>query len=654
MSTFDRVIKGPMANLEDSARILVGIDGVDLLSTVDRRRLFESFSDQPGACLLVAAREVGDVAARMNLPDRDPENVAVYLTSIVRDSPAAESINRACNGDWLLARILAGLWSAGRYDSDEIRSATNLSYVFDQAIAAALDSAPNSPVENVLAILATAPVGALMPLELLINACADYSGSARSVVTIRDALVALGELVARDAPGTPNEHTGPAHDLIAAFFAERHNANDLAAAHLSVALAIQQMREGNIPSAVDFYAKRHLSDHLLLAGRPEDAVDALVPYGTPADNLDMWESWLGRLADLGPDHPAVLVVRGNIAVWLGESGQPREALNSFTALLPDMTRVFGADHPNTLASRGNIALWTARSGDVRKALDEFAELLSTQNLVLGPEHPDSLATRGNIAAWTGNLGYFAEAVEKATELLPDLIRLLGPDHVSTFNDRSTIALWTGRLGNISQALAEYKSLLIDQERTLGANHQDVLGTRTNIAMLTAESGDLPDAIRQSRTLLHDQNLVLGADHPYTLATRGNLIKWSAQSEGPEKALRQLGVLLRDYDRVVGPDHPDTLVVRGDAARYTADSGYLHEALEQWTRLLLDRERSLGVDHRDTLATRNNIAVATWRSGNKKAAIALATALLRDQERALGSNHSDTEMTRRNLAEWSIS
>lgn len=650
-SIFERVITGPMANVADSARILVGVDGIDLLSTVERRRLFESFSGQPGACLVVAGREVSDATALVSLPDRDPDNVAVLLSKIMGPSRTAESIGRACDGDWLLARILAGLWRAGSYDDNEKIPASNLDDIFNRAVAAAWDSAPNAPLEEVLAILATAPVGALMPLELLVNACASYDSAAGSVLSVRDSLVAFGELVARDAPGTPDEHAGPAHDRIAAFFAGRHDPNDLADAHLRVARTIQRMRDGNLSPATDYYARRHLSDHLLLAGRPEDALNALIPCGTPADTLDMWKSWLNRLDYLGPDHPAVLAVRGNIATWMGEAGRPREALESLISLLPDMVRVFGVDHQNTLATRGNIALWTARSGDIRKALEELTKLLPSQKRILGPRHPDTLATRGNIAAWTGDLGDYAGAVEKAKELLPDLISTLGPDHTSTLNDRSTIALWTGRSGNTSDALSEYTSLLNDQKRILGADHQDVLATRTNIAMLTAESGDLQDAIRQSRILLRDQKRVFGPNHPYILATRGNLIKWNAQSERPEKTLGELIPLLQDHERIVGSDHPYTLTVRGDIARYTADSGHLPEALEQWTKLLHDRERVLGVDHRDTLATRNNITVATWRSGDKERAIALATALLDDQVRALGPSDADTERTRKNIAEW---
>jgi hypothetical protein len=648
---FDRVISGPMANLMNSARILVGVDSVDLLSTLERRRLFESFPRRPGAALIVAGREVPDAPAQINLPDRDAENVHIFLDIIVDDNDARAHISRASDGDWLLARILAGLWRAGRYRYDGELPSNNLDEVFNWAFAVAIEGAPNAPTEGVLAILATAQVGPSMPFELLVNAVANYSGVATTAVNVRDSLVALGELVARNAPGTEHEHTGPAHDLIARFFVNRRDQNDVSNANLCVAQTIIKMRENHVTPAVEAYSRRHLSEHLLSAGQPEDALNALVSLETPADTLSMWKAWLERLTYLGPDHPAVLAVRGNIATWQGESGRPREALEGLTALLPDIVRVLGPDHQNTLATRGNIALWAARSGDIRKGLREFSELLADQERLLGTEHPDSLATRGNIAAWTGDLGDYARAVEKATELHPTLTRILGPDHASTLNNRATIALWTGRVGNISQALANYGDLRRDQERILGVDHPDVLATRTNIAMLTAESGDVTGAVEQSITLLHDQKRVFGLDHPYTLAVRGNLIKWTAQSKRPEETLEELTVLLHDHERIVGRHHPYTLTVRGDIARYTAEAGYLPEALEQWKALLRDREPILGANHRDTLATRNNIAVATSQCGNKKAAIDMATDLLRDQEQALGPNHPDTKMTRRNIAKW---
>ena len=67
--------------------------------------------------------------------------------------------------------------------------------------------------------------------------------------------------------------------------------------------------------------------------------------------------------DFGPDHPHILIIRGNIAFWTGQAGNPAEALRLSRELLPDRERVLGRHHPDTLATRGNIASWTGESGD---------------------------------------------------------------------------------------------------------------------------------------------------------------------------------------------------------------------------------------------------------------------------------------------------
>ena len=58
--------------------------------------------------------------------------------------------------------------------------------------------------------------------------------------------------------------------------------------------------------------------------------------------------------DLGPDHPDTLTTRGNLAHWLGETGQPAQAVAQYRDLLTDFLRVLGPDHPHTLTTRGNL------------------------------------------------------------------------------------------------------------------------------------------------------------------------------------------------------------------------------------------------------------------------------------------------------------
>jgi hypothetical protein len=55
------------------------------------------------------------------------------------------------------------------------------------------------------------------------------------------------------------------------------------------------------------------------------------------------------------------ITRGNLAGWLGESGQVQEGITQFRQLLDDQTRVLGPDHPDTLITRGNLAYWTGES-----------------------------------------------------------------------------------------------------------------------------------------------------------------------------------------------------------------------------------------------------------------------------------------------------
>jgi Tetratricopeptide repeat len=64
-------------------------------------------------------------------------------------------------------------------------------------------------------------------------------------------------------------------------------------------------------------------------------------------------------------------------------------------------RVSGPEHPATLTARANLARWTGQAGDAAAARDQYATLLPAVERVSGPEHPDTLAARANLAHWTG-------------------------------------------------------------------------------------------------------------------------------------------------------------------------------------------------------------------------------------------------------------
>jgi tetratricopeptide (TPR) repeat protein len=100
-------------------------------------------------------------------------------------------------------------------------------------------------------------------------------------------------------------------------------------------------------------------------------------------------------ARLGPDHenaelPRLLNTAGN---FLQDSGDAAGALPLYRRALESSERLLGPEHPATLTTRNNIAFCTAERGDARTALRLFEALLPDQERVLGSDHPNTLTIR---------------------------------------------------------------------------------------------------------------------------------------------------------------------------------------------------------------------------------------------------------------------
>jgi hypothetical protein len=148
---------------------------------------------------------------------------------------------------------------------------------------------------------------------------------------------------------------------------------------------------------------------------------------------------------LGPDHPDTLAARGNLARWVGEAGQPSQAIAQLRDLLDDCLRVLGPDHPRTLTTRHQLAFWLGEAGQPSQAAAQFRDLLDDLLRVLGLDHPDTLAARSNLARWLGEAGQPSQAAAQIRDLLDDRLRVLGPDHPHTLSTRANLAYWRDRL-----------------------------------------------------------------------------------------------------------------------------------------------------------------------------------------------------------------
>jgi len=575
-SQFDRVVTSPLAHLEPGQPVLiVGVDAVDQLDTIQRRRLLDAFTNLHDAALIVTGRRVNDLpaASQVHLPDQDRQGVGQLVRALVKDPAARDQIASLSEGEWLRARLLSGLHRAGYFAGATTHPSPDLTPVFEKAVSAAAAAAPQAPVEDVARLLAVAPVGTWMPLQVLVAALRPGARDDQTLtVRIRDAVVALGELLARADPASPDERVGPAHDLIADFLRGHFGADAVTDAHSAIVRALADLKQAGPSKSVAAYARDRLSEHLWAVGRPDAALSALPELPTPADNLTLWQSWHERLLQLlGPEHSLTLAARGNLASLTGEAGDAAGAREMSAALLPVDERVLGPEHLLTLGARVNLARWTGEAGDAAKARDQFAVLVRALERVLGPEHLLALGARSNLARWTGAAGDPAAARDLYAALLPLDGRVLGAEHPDTLTDRGNLASLTGQAGDPAGARDMLAALVPALGRVLGPEHPRTLAARHELASLTGQAGHPAAARDQFAALVPALERVLGPEHPRTLGARHELARWTGQAGHPAAARDQFAALVPIQEQVLGPEHPDTLGARNRLIYWTKEA-----------------------------------------------------------------------------------
>jgi phage tail protein X len=618
LDTLQIDVLGPLSRLTGAGVVRIVIDGLDQVpadSAEGIRSALTALAAMSHIRLIVTARpDTSQPTALTRLPIDIVEDE--YLLSYLKGRRVPEALCQAitgrARGNWLVAKLLADRALASA-DLDATRLPARLSEIYAQSLRGAGANTTErwrGEFRPILGVLAAAGVGPVVPLKLLCAAGGRLGGPDRPF-RVRDRLVDLRGLIARDRPGTDDEHVGLFHQTFVDYLLDPDNDTfgvDPQGPHRALAEAIDELAPAEFHNPNDpiyRYALTKEADHLWAIGEfgrwvnIPDQRDSEIP----AENLRRWLSWSPRIQRaLGPDHSISLGARAKIAHWTGAAGDARGALRLYRELLLEVTRVLGPDHPNTLSTRHNIAFSTGELGDGREALRLSRELLPEETRVLGPDHPDTLTTRGNIAAWTAEVGDVREGLRLLQELLPEETRVLGPDHPDTLRTRGNIAHWTGQVGDVREGLRLFQELLPDQTRVLGPDHPNTLATRNNIATWTGEVGDAREGLRLLQELLPDRARVLGPDHPDTLTTRVNIATWTGKVGDAREGLRLSREVLPDQTRVLGPDHPNTLLTRQNIAAWTGELGDGREALRLLRELLPDQTRVLGPDHPDTQRT----------------------------------------------------
>jgi hypothetical protein len=457
---WERELLGPLGLLAGRRSVRLAVDGLDQLNAEAAPAVhaaLDRLCSDPHlghVKLVVTARPDGLLPRGgevLQLERVDEEHLERYLRRRGVPEAVVPAIGQRAEGNWLVARLLADLAVEGDLPAGQLPE--NLQAAYRQELRRAGSQDPDRwtrEVRPVLAVLAAAGVGPVLPLALLCAASGRLGGPGE-IARVRDVLAQLRGLVVRGGPGTPEEHVGVFHTTFAEYLRTDPEAGiDEPAAHAALADAIDQLApsQAHDPSnPLHRYAASAEAEHLWAAGRRAQVIGVLRARVShiPAENLARWTAWCARLQDaLGPDHADTLAARHDVAYWTQATGNPGEALRLLREVLTDEERVLGPDHRGTLATRNNVGHLTGETGHIDEALRLLREVLADKARVLGADDPSTLGTRHQVAYWTGQTGDAREALRLYREVLDARERVLGPDHPDTLATRREVTYWTGR------------------------------------------------------------------------------------------------------------------------------------------------------------------------------------------------------------------
>lgn len=79
------------------------------------------------------------------------------------------------------------------------------------------------------------------------------------------------------------------------------------------------------------------------------------------------------------------------------------AIQQFSALVDDATRLLDADHELALDSRSKLAYWVAVGGNLARAVQLLTALVAQRTRVLGADHPDTVEDRRALERYSSQL-----------------------------------------------------------------------------------------------------------------------------------------------------------------------------------------------------------------------------------------------------------
>jgi tetratricopeptide (TPR) repeat protein len=366
------------------------------------------------------------------------------------------------------------------------------------------------------------------------------------------------------------------------------------------------------------------------------------------------EKWDEALAHLTRARELAVPVYGekdvqtaSIDVDIGQAlyrqGKFHEAKERTAAGLAVIQGALGPHHPLVATVTGNLAVQGEALGEKDEALRLYRDQLRVLSEAYGEESRELVDPLNNIAGILSERRDFAGALEHASRALKIMSTVAGPDHPLVGNLEFNISVMYADQGDWTKALEHLQRARAILEKKLGPESMMIGKATLMEGMILAEMGKLDDADAKMRAALPVIEKAAGPEHPETAEALKNLglnqLKRKHWAEAAGYYARSLAI----EEAAVGSESPALASEVAGLASARQAMGAHGEALAGWERAATLAEKSEIIDG-DLLF---RCAQGVLENGGAKArAVALAT-------RARGVLGSDPvhEAVRRKLDAW---
>lgn len=250
---------------------------------------------------------------------------------------------------------------------------------------------------------------------------------------------------------------------------------------------------------------------------------------------------------LGPDHPNVSILLGNLAVLLLDTNRSAEAEPLMRRALELDERSLGPDHPNVARGLGNLAMLLQANHRLEEAESLIRRALDLDERSLGPDHPNVAIRLNNLAV----LLHDTNRLEEAEPLMRRVLELdeerFGPDHPNVAIGLNNLAVLLQDTNRLEEAELLMRQALKSDEKSFGPNHPYVARGLNNLALLFVRTNLLgkaePLMRRAAAILLHFEKRT-GHRHPESEKLTDNYRQLlQALGKSPEQIEEQIAALL---------------------------------------------------------------------------------------------------------------